>query len=180
MTPAQLQILKTAINADPVMAAYPMNGDGYYDLATYLNQNRADFYVNSDAAPVKAIFDVVGWAKYTPTDTPDDTQTYTNRALAAQCKQINLQVMLTGREVIDCSVSGVRAGLQDATSNLPTGAGGGNVSGGWANVKLAIQRLATRGEAVFATGTGSTASPAELVFKGQINPVDVEQARNLA
>ena len=38
LTPAQLTTLKTAILADPVLAAMPMNTDGDYDIATALNK----------------------------------------------------------------------------------------------------------------------------------------------
>lgn len=37
LTNQQLQTLKIAINANPTWAAYPMNGDGYYDLAQALS-----------------------------------------------------------------------------------------------------------------------------------------------
>lgn len=47
LTTAQLQTLNAAILADPVLAAYPLNSDGYYDLAQRLNTELAvpDFYV---------------------------------------------------------------------------------------------------------------------------------------
>lgn len=47
LTLAQLQTLKTAINADPALSSFPMNSDGYFDLATKLNTDIAapDFWV---------------------------------------------------------------------------------------------------------------------------------------
>jgi hypothetical protein len=40
------------------------------------------------------------------------------------------------------------------------------------------KRLATRAEALYATGTGSDGSPAILTFEGRITPLDVDQARH--
>lgn len=47
LTPAQLQTLKAAINADPTLSVFPMNSDGYFDLAKKLNTQLAapDFWV---------------------------------------------------------------------------------------------------------------------------------------
>lgn len=47
MTPQQLATLKAAIEADPVLAAKPLNGDGYFDIAQILNNTIAspDFWV---------------------------------------------------------------------------------------------------------------------------------------
>jgi hypothetical protein len=47
LSTAQLQTLKTAINADPTLAAFPLNSDGYFDLANLLNTSTAspDFFI---------------------------------------------------------------------------------------------------------------------------------------
>jgi hypothetical protein len=39
------------------------------------------------------------------------------------------------------------------------------------------KRLATRGEKLYATGTGSDAVPGTLTFEGNISARDVEEAR---
>ena len=60
---------------------------------------------------------------------------------------------------------------------------GGALGGEGANTRAALQalwrRLATRGERIFATGTGSQASPGALTFEGLISNGDVVQAVNL-
>lgn len=47
LTPAQQTTLKTYINGIPALAAYPLTGDGYFDLAARLNTELAapDFFV---------------------------------------------------------------------------------------------------------------------------------------
>lgn len=47
LTPEQLATLKAAIDADPALAAKPLNSDGYFDIAAILNNELAspDFYV---------------------------------------------------------------------------------------------------------------------------------------
>jgi hypothetical protein len=41
------------------------------------------------------------------------------------------------------------------------------------------RRAATRGEALYATGTGTAIAPGTLVYEGSISPTDVTSARNL-
>lgn len=41
------------------------------------------------------------------------------------------------------------------------------------------KRAAKRGEALYATGTGTDAAPGALVFEGNLNPTDITAARNL-
>jgi hypothetical protein len=62
----------------------------------------------------------------------------------------------------------IRAGLQDATSNIPSGLNGTIKGGGWANIQAAIQRPATNAEKALATGTGTALSPGNLTFEGRI------------
>lgn len=47
LTQQQLSALKAEIDADPVLAAKPLNSDGYFDIAAVLNAQLAtpDFYV---------------------------------------------------------------------------------------------------------------------------------------
>ena len=60
---------------------------------------------------------------------------------------------------------------------------GGALGGEGANTRAALQslwrRLATRGEKLFATGTGTTVAPGALVFEGSVTIDDVVQAINL-
>lgn len=60
---------------------------------------------------------------------------------------------------------------------------GGALGGEGANTRAALSALwrrpATRGEALYATGTGSTASPGALVFEGYITNGNIVAAINL-
>lgn len=160
MTPAQNATLRAYIEANPTWMAYPHNSNGADEIAKQLNALTADYYVWNNRTPIQAIYDSIAWASLTPSDAPDATATYTNRTLQCQAKQINLQVLIQGREYVDASKINVRAGLQDSLTNLPSGTGGALLSAGWAGVRDSMKKLATGLEKVLATGTGTSASPA--------------------
>jgi hypothetical protein len=73
-------------------------------------------------------------------------------------------------ETLNCGITNIRQGLNDAFASA------NNTK---AAVLAVIKRDAKRGEKLFATGTGSDASPATLVFVGDITDVDVEKAMGL-
>lgn len=74
------------------------------------------------------------------------------------------------KETIDCGIANNRQGLNDAFSSA---------NGTKAAVLSVIKRDATRAEKLYATGTGSEASPATLVLVGKITDGDVEKAMRL-
>ncbi len=160
LTLAQKQTLKAAIDGNPTWAAYPQNSDGYADLAAVLNQTASPaFTVWRTDAPVANIIDAVTWANYTPNDAVggSDTDPLLSRKigwlLTSQTKQMNLQLMLQGRDTLNCSKATLRAGLRDAVILVPTGAGGANTSPGGASgvtVLTACTRSATEGEKILA------------------------------
>lgn len=174
----QLQLLKADIAIDPVLLAFPANDDGAYAIASEYNKiSVPDFYVWNNSVFVDTIYDNIVWANLTPTDAADTTQLWLNRAMMCQAKQFNLQTMLQGKNQIDAGRATFRAGLQDALTNVPSGAAGAVVSAGWVPVKTAITRKATRIERLFANGTGTTNTPATLVVIGPITYQDVQLAR---
>jgi len=172
LTPQQLSTLKTSVLADPTAAGYRTAGDSY-SLKAWLDSASTTSVWRTDA-PVAAIIDAINWANYTPNDAADATATYTNRALLAQTKQMNLQLMLQGRQTLDASKANLRAGLRDAVIQVPTGAAGAMTSPGGAsgvNVLNVCTRIATRAEAALAgapTQTGTVTASA-LTFEGQID-----------
>lgn len=173
---AQAATLKTAILSDGTAAA-AYNGGDLQAVADRMNTVDAAFYVWHSAAPVQAIFEAITWANMTPNDAADGTQLWLNKAMVAQGKQFNLQTMLTGRLTLDATKSTLRAGLQDALTNLPTGAGGATVSAGWTTVRdSAIKRTATLAEKALANvagGNGQLATPATATFEGNLTFNDV-------
>ena len=175
MTTAQLATLKTAILADANLTAL-VASFSTGAIKDYLNTPTAAYYVWQTAVSTQTLYDNITWANFTPVDAPDGTATWTNRALACQGKQFNVQIILQGRDTLNASKANVRAGLQDALTAIPSGVAGANKSGGWTNVQTAMQRLATNGEKVFASGLGTTASPSTLGFEGYIQDSDVVQA----
>jgi hypothetical protein len=179
MTPAQLLLIKAEIAADPALNSLPNTADDAYAIADALNLLPSpDFMVWQTNLPTQAVFDAITWANLTPADAPDGTAAWTNRALACQGKQFNLQTILTGREYINATKVNIRAGLQDALTSVPSGAGGATRPAGWVAVQTAMQRKATRAEKVLATGVGTAANPALLGFEGIVTHQDVLTARS--
>lgn len=190
LTIAQKATLKAAINANPAWAAYPNDSDGAYNLAQVLNQKASPaFKVWRTEAPTDAIMDAIAFSSYTPNDAvlSSDTDPALSRKigwlLTIQTKQMNLQLMVQGRQSIDTSKANVRAGLRDAVILVPAGAGGTNVSPGGASgatVMTACLRDATEAEKILTTGHQSTGGVTADVmgYEGSISPQDVQEARN--
>lgn len=170
LTPAQLATLKAAILADTNLTALRAAHDTQ-GITDYLNTAGA-LTVWRTSVPTKDLFDQIAWAALTPNDAPDGSAAWQCRSLACQGKQFNLQLIFASREFIDPSRVNVRAGLQDALTNIPSGTGGATVSAGWVGVRTAMQRVATNFEAIFAN-TG--ASPASLVVEGALDEMTVRR-----
>lgn len=171
LTSAQLATLKAAIIADPKLSAARSihTGVGTQMITDYLNTPGAlDVWRTSVSTSV--LFDSVIWANLTPNEAPDGSQAWQCRSLACQGKQFNLQLIFGSRDTIDPSKANVRAGLQDALTNIPSGTAGALVSAGWTGVRNAMQRKATNLEAIFAS---TQSSPASLVVEGQIDEMTI-------
>lgn len=183
MTPAQLATLNTYINTVPEWAALPNNTNSAAVIAEALNEPASpDFLLWRTDAPVSSIYDAIDYTKFTPTDVPDNTATFTNRTLVVQTKQMNLQLMLQGRQTVDASKANVRAGLRDAVIALPSGAGGVASSAGGAsgvNVMNALTRKSTLAEKVLVAGSAQTGTvTANLIgWEGTVTYSDIETAR---
>ena len=181
MTPAQLTTLKAAILAETTPAFVTLRqANNEQGMADWYNADSGSV-VWQTAAPVSAVQDAIDYTAYTPNGTIDGTAAVTNRLLAAQTKQINLQLMLQGKTTLDATPSRVRGALLDATTNLPTGTAGAIQSAAGtdgARVLNALTRPATRGERLYtasATTTG-TVSAFRLSFEGAITAQDVSDA----
>ena len=186
MTPSQLAAIKADILANADMNTLPANSDGSFAIAALYNQPAVPtFTVWRTDASVAAILDAINWSLYTPNDAADGTAIYTNRLLAVQTKQMNLQNMVQGRDRLDCSKVNIRAGLRDAVTSVPAGTGGAAVSPGGASGAAVLNnctRPATRIEKLLATasqGSDTTGAVTARVlgFEGSVSYQDIDAAR---
>jgi hypothetical protein len=170
----QLATLKNAIAAETNPAFVGLRNAGATGaMAEFYNQpSEPAFYVWKTNASVDDIYDAIDWAKLTPNDVSDGTALYTNRALLCQAKQINLQIMLQGQMRVNATKTKIRNGLTDALQNVPSGTAGAIQDGGWLAVKNTMYRQCTRGERLYATGTGTTGVPGLAVYEGNISHSD--------
>lgn len=183
LTAAQALALKTAINANPTWAAFPMSDDGYLDLASALSAEASPvFNVWSTNADVMAVRAAIIGANLTPVDVPDGTQLWLNRCMQCQGKQLSLQLLLPFSGTVSGADANFRAALQDALQGVRAGPGGAVVDAGWAGVRNAMSRRAKFFEKILAdtaTGDGSTkALSATMTLQGNALADDVRQARN--
>lgn len=177
LTETQIATLRAVVLAESSLDTARATGDDYA-IAAWCNANASPAYqVWNTQTATQAIADSVTWSNLTPLDAADGTTTFTNRALVAQAKQLNLQIFLQGREFLSTGKPNIRSGLQDSLTNLPTGASGALISGGWATVKNVIQRPARNAEKILASGSGTSASPSTLTFEGLVTPDEASLLR---
>jgi hypothetical protein len=159
LTPAQLQTLKADIAADPVLSAKPMNSDGSYDIAAAYNASAAPaFTVWRTNVSLKDVGEAMNSSEVAGLTTGNTSR---------------LQVMAQfSGGTFNPSRTDTRAGF-DSVFN---GAGGANTR---AALLVLWKRAATRAEKLFASGTGSDATPATLGWEGTLSYQDVDQARAL-
>lgn len=200
LTPAQLATLKADIlaNTNAIPAGYPWSGslvgqpinaipndsgDGNAAVAGWYNLLASpDYYGYRRSISSTDVFNKIDFAKMTPADAPDGTQTWANRSLCCQGKQFNLQLILD-RSIIDATQSQTRATLQDALTSIPSGTGGATVSA-WVPVRDILQEKITNAEKLFSSGgTGGVppgGTPTTRTIYGNISPLDVNSALNLS
>lgn len=159
LTTQQLQTLKTNILAnftDPVL--YPSNSDGADAIASEYNKTATPTFIvwktNVSLASIGDAFNGSEFANLTTANT-------------SRLQALTAFFMQRG---INPSRADMRSMFADIFS-----------TGGVTAAALLVlwKRAATRGERLFATGTGSDASPGTLVFEGSVTLQDVESARNL-
>ena len=128
------------------------------------------FKVWKTSTPVSDIQDNIVWSRYTPINTNVlATVEWSNWLSQCNNKMMILQTLLMNRDFnngISTSKVSIRLGLQDALTDVPSGALGAPVAAGWQAVKLVIQRDTNRLEQLLATGTGTAAVPGNLTYEG--------------
>ena len=152
LTSAQLNTLRTYINSDPVLSAFPLTGDGAYEIAIRLNQ---------DATPVFTV-----WKTSVPTKDVGQAINSTELSGLTTANTSRLQVL---EQFSGGSFNPSRADTRAGFDSIFSGAGG-------ALTRTALLALWKRSakviEKVLATGTGTDATPATLTFEGDISYQD--------
>ena len=165
LTLEQLQTLRTAIDGDPALAAFPNNPDGAFEIAAALNFPASpDFFIWRDSVPISEIMgNGFDW-------------TLVDNLTAGKSR---IWEWMTQLGVINPVQANVRAGIIASISG--TGAA-------FPTMRTAIfghcQAKASRFEKLFATGSGISATdqgvgPATAVVKGPLSYTDVMAARAL-
>lgn len=156
LTPAQLQTLKTNIAADPIFGPLPLSTGNAIIIANGYNANASpDFTVYKTNVSINDVGKKMNGAELAGLTTANQTRLQT------------IALYLAGG--VNPSLADNRAFFDDIFS----GAGGTTTR---ANLLVLWKRLARRVEKLFATGTGSVASPATMVFEGTITPQEVIDA----
>jgi hypothetical protein len=159
LTPAQLTTLKADIAANSDLNSQPNNSDGNLAIANLYNLNASpNFTVWKTNVPIGSI-----GASF-------------NAAELAGLSTLNNTRLQSLAMYLAAGVNASRADTRAFFDDIFSGAGGVNTR---AALLILWKRLAKRGEKLFATGTGSDASPATLVHEGNITPTDVQMARDL-
>lgn len=173
LTPQQQATLKAFVLADDTLNQLPHTSDGAYAIAAALSlPDPGAFQVWRTSTDADMILDAITWANLTPNGVPDGSVEFTNRALACQAKQLNIQIMLQGRGALATGKSTIRSGLSDALTNVPAGGGGALLDAGWlgaGKVKATITRTATVLEKLFATGAGTAGTPGVLAVERSLS-----------
>lgn len=157
LTSEQLATLKAAILADPVLSAFQAGSDGAYEIASALNALATpDFIVWRTNVSIDEIMrNGMAW------DRVDNLTTGKAR----------IWDWIGRLGTFDASKPNIRAGIDAAwvgtAADLAVRA----------TVYTHCKRKATQAEKMFATGTGSDASPATMAVEGALSWQDVDLAR---
>jgi hypothetical protein len=169
LTPAQLTTLKADIVADGTLNAQPNNSDGNSTIAAAYNLNASpDYWVWRTA---------VSKAEYVGATSIDGTTfnwTGTGYITRAQGERDAWNQLFDAQGYANPSLPQVRQAVADIFSGATAPAPANRT-----HLLTVSRRKATRAEKLFATGSGTTASPSVMAFQGQISYQDVESARNL-
>lgn len=163
MTPAQLQTLKTYILSQPDLLALPNSSDGNAEVAQLLNQG---------STPANT---AVGWKSAVKWDDVMGTAMDWARVdnLSVGKARIWEWMFANTARTINAGAVNIRTGIDTVWVGTAADLA----------VRAAVygvcKRTLTRGERIYATGTGSDAVPATVIYEGSIHPQDVESARNL-
>ena len=164
LTSAQLAILRADIAADPVLSAFPNNADGNFAIAAVYNLPASPAYTVWRTTVPESDFTDLTSAEAT-------TWSWTAYIARSQGERDGWGRMFAGG-----SVNPSRANVRQAFLDIFSGAQN-NAPAQRTHCAAIAKRAATRAEKLFATGTGSTASPATMSVEGTLSYQDIEEAR---
>lgn len=158
LTTTQLQTLKTAIQAetDPEFVGYRNAGDNA-GMSNWYNEASA-FVVYKTSETMAAIGATINYVAFEALTTA------------------NLEKINTFSRLNQTTVPPNKADIRSFWANVFSGALGGQGQATRDALDALWKRFATRGERLYATGTGTTLSPGALVFEGSISTDDVRAA----
>jgi hypothetical protein len=165
-------------------AATPLDaGDAALIAGWYNLQAAPDFFVWKDL-PMEDVLNLITFAAMTPADAVPTTpaltvDVYRARALACQGKQFNLQNLIIGRQTAPMKRANYRTAMQDCLTGIPAGASGALIAANWNGVRDAAKRLVNNLERVFATGTGTQATPGDVVVEGTVTGDEISDIKGL-
>ena len=151
MTPAQLQTLRTAIDADPALTAFVQAGN-----------------LNAVLNALNATGTVTVWRTSVTNEEIGDAMNGSEVAGLASLPMQRLQVLAA---LSNGTQNPSRFDRRDAFDRIFSGAGGQLTR---AALAIIWRRLATMAEGLLATGTGTDAVPATLTLEGDLSLRDLE------
>lgn len=158
LTPAQLTALRTNILASELAAKCVGFGDGPFDIAAAYNLPASPaFVVRRTSVETREIGPVLNYVAVVNLTTANRDRATTFVMLNPGSFTPTADVEAYWAETFSGALGGQGQATRDALANL------------W-------RRNVTRFERVFATGTGTTASPGALVVEGAVSPDVVRQA----
>lgn len=159
LTPAQLQLVKAAILADPTLSAQPNTAAGNLVIANALHTEASPAFVVWRSSVTR---DEITQNGFTWTEVDN---------LTVGKARIWDWLFENSSGTCNPSKPNVQAGIIECWSGT---AGKVAVQ---AAVFVHCKRNASRLEKIFATGTGTTLSPAVMGYEGTITTDEIEQAR---
>lgn len=173
LTNAQLATLKAAIAADSNLNQYPNNGDGNAEIQAKLNVV---------ASPDRFIWrSSITRSQIYHSTSAEGTSWNWNTYKAQSVPEQNAWTQMFMGDSVDPSLDNLRAGV----AAIFSGSAAQNAQRD--HVYAVAKRKATRGEALFVTGTGSQAVPGKLgvgtlgeYIEGLLSTDEIERARNFS
>lgn len=157
LTAPQLVTLKADILADPTLSSQPENSDGAFAIAAAYNLSAAPpFVVWRTELREEEMMQKTVWTEY----------------IIRSAGERDAYRFMLSAGTINAADPNVRQGIVDIFS----GPGGATTR---TQLTELAKRNATRAEKLFATGTGTTISPATMTFQGNLTFQDVLLARAL-